>query len=91
MAVTSTRTPRIIQKEKSFQLNKGFPRIQNHCQECSSQVAKKGRHRRHRHRRECAHLPQLEMGRIEEKLHDEVLPVDINTTPEIGEARGEEI
>ena len=31
----------MIQKEKSFQSSKSFPRIQNHCQECSSQVAKK--------------------------------------------------
>src|SRR4029453_954616 len=41
MALTSTSTPRIIQKEKSFQLNKGVPRIQNHCHECRSQVARK--------------------------------------------------
>src|SRR6266513_2877513 len=41
IAVTRTSTARIIQKEKSFQLNNGLPRIQNHCQECSSQVATK--------------------------------------------------
>ena len=51
----------------------------------------KGRQRRHRQRTQWAKLPQGEMRRIEEKLHHEVLPIDINPAPEISETRSQQI
>ena len=52
---------------------------------------KKSDHRCYRQRRDRAHLPQLEMSRVEKKLHHKVFPVNINTAPEVGETCSEVI
>ena len=43
------------------------------------------------HRSKGSHLPKREMHRVEEKLHHEVLPVDIDPTPEISETSGQKV
>src|SRR4029077_17013993 len=52
----------------------------------------KGRQCSYRHGTKCAYLPHhREMRRVKKELHHEVLPIDVDSAPEVGETRSQEI
>src|SRR5882724_13164464 len=71
---------KVLPVEQRFAQNpEPLPRMQN-------PGGKKSDQRCYRHRRDRADFPQLEMSWIKEELHYEVLPINVNAAPEVGEA-----
>ena len=87
MEPTTTSTPRIPQNSASCGSSGNPPRSQNHWYECSSQVATNTMSVDDDQRRGSAAAPQPEEAGVVHQLHHEVLPVDVDAAPEIGEAR----